>query len=364
MPYRRSYKKGFIGPRRKPYKRKRKRKRQSFATRVRGVINTQNQNRRIVKSTDTTFGVESGTNQSLLWADAHCGGIAHMEEMMDTSVKAGDQAQVEGIINAGSYVSPAGVIYERPTGSQIHDATIDGNERYLCSFKNIHVSTLIKNAEIHPCDVTVYECVCKIDRTNASTGTNPVAALMDDLLNGLQAYDIGDSTGTYGSSAATAVVGDDLYGSDSGFIRTWDRTVHPNMSKLFKHNWKIAKSKNFRLQPGDEIRWRSKPKSYTFSPRVVYQIDSAENRSLVAGVTTVILVKMTGLLGRSSTAGEEDIVGFLKAELLQSFSRGASLLPRSSVVKGVHLASVKKDDLSLRTLHDVTEVEQKEEDAS
>lgn len=356
----------FIGPMRYRKKSRRKRKRGrkgGFARKVRAVINKQNQNVRKIKIADRSFGIETLQNQCILWADATFGGVGDMERYMDQVTKAGDVAQVQGATKAGTYISPNGTPYNRPTGLQIHDSTIDGNERYLCDMK-MGMSAIIKNSEIHACDVTVYEVVCKQSRTASSLASGPVNALMDDILEGLKENDVANNTGTYGLVAATSVIGDDMYQPSGGYVHSWDKSVHPSMSPVFRRNWKIQKSKSFRLGPGDEIRWTCKSKRYTFSPTVVYNIDPDENLSLIKGVTTVLLVKFHGLLGRSNIAGEQGTVGLLKAELLESFRVHATLMPKTSVVKGIAYSSIIKDNLTGKTLQDVTELVHADEDPS
>ncbi len=345
-------------------KRKRKGKKRrggGFAKKVRAVINRQNQNVRKVKLVDRVFGIETSQNQTLLWADATFGSVADMERLMDTATKSSDQAQVQGAVKAGTYISPNGTPYERPTGLEIHDATIDGNERYLCDMK-MGMSAIIKNSEIHACDVTVYEVVCNQSRTQSSLGPNPINALMDDLIQGFHENDVSNSAGSYGGTASTTVIGDDMYQASGGYVQSWDQSVHPRMSPVFRRNWKIVKSKSFRLQSGDEIRWKCKTRRYTFSPTVVYNVDPEENMALIKGITTVLLVKANGLLGRSNVAGSEGVVGLLKAELLESFKVYATLMPKTSVIKGIAYSSINKDNLTGVTLQDVTELEHKDED--
>lgn len=340
---------------RRPNKSRGKRKRKgSLAKKILAVMNRQNQQKRTVKNQTRQQGFETVTDMTCLIPLIVCGTRPNMEAMMDTAIFEGYKHGLgfdtsTDVAKAGQYISPQGQLVDRPTGAQYEDGGTALQDRYLCKFQGYKNYVHIKNSELMPIDVTLYEIVAKVNR---SLDLEPYAQISDDIYNGLKTNESATSVST-----ATLVSGDSLYsqvptsGDFNAHINSWDHSVQPSQSVLFRGFWKTVKKKSFRLQPGDEIRWKAPTINYTYSPKQLLMPDSAENVDIVKGVTRCLLAKVTGMLGRSKIAGEENVIGRLSAELLYESSCRATLIPHLSVpFKPIQLTTIAKDDLSAATL--------------
>lgn len=345
----------------------RKRKRRGkgagkIVAKVMRAMNVKKQQKRLIRVSTRNNGFQCLQNQAFLVPMIECGSVANMEAIMGTLVSAAYQRGLginetdKFIATAGDFINEHGQIYNHTNArSQLQDdgvaAEADG---YICKFSKYRTTCMIRNSELHPIDITLYECVAKTNRTENSLDIGVLEQLQADLFNGFLARSQIPTTSTETVKAGAGLysnrssVGDTPAGIDS-----FDLKVQPGHSSVFQKYWKIVKQKSYRLQPGDEINWRSPSINYTFSPKVLYnhddeaiEIGNSENTLVIKGVTRVLMAKVSGVLGRSEDVGEHAVVGHLIAELVYKTECTASIVPGHVNTHGVlRLTTVNKDDL-------------------
>lgn len=327
---------------------------------------------RSVKKTSTIDGFDAEANTCAFIPIHYCADVAMMEDFMDQGLEDGPRLGLGSgssshVDFAGDYYNPmTNSVYRRPTGLAQQDAEMNTgpvgasyaegtftDDNYLCEFSKLRSWCVIRNLDIHPIDVTLYECVAKESRSQQAAYGNTEQQLVRDLDAGFRASE----AATEVAAGVTGAAGDALYSNEAAatgqrnHVKSLNLEAQPGHSSVFNNYWKINKSKKYRLQPGDEISWSSPSKRYTFSPKVLYQADASENTLIIKGVTTVLLAKVVGILGRSKVAGEHTTVGTMNAEIAWKKGCAASLLPRlGSFHKGIRATIVTHDDLTGKTL--------------
>lgn len=312
-------------------------------------------------------GYESEQNKCLFRPVYVLGDATQIHTMMDSAVDTADQAEI-GITKLGDVRNPEsgvdGSILSRPTAyTELVDETLlDPVYRYRCRFDALESQHIIKNHDIHPCDITVYECVAKLDRAAQDLAHNLAtnAIITDDILQGmLQSYTNDDTVST-----TTNIYGEDIQVSNGAtYINCWDVHYHPNRSAQFKAFWDITVQKSFRVPPGGEIHWNMKSGGFVWNPYRMLVEQSTGPVSvdplILKGTTKVLLVKLCGVLGRSNNAADSAAVtkvGFLSAEMLLAhkvFARFLPYLVKEKVSIGANRVS--KIDLTGLTLAGISE---------
>lgn len=356
MAYRRSKRKSYHNKRR-VIKRRRKRvsrKRSrggNFGKRVRDVINKQDQGVRQVRKANRADGFDGEQNQCTLQALYNAWHYADFEKLLtgneEGTLDANHPTTQVNIDHMGQYVDPiSGVLRDIPTEVQLTDNVLDGNEDYSCKFSRMMNSHLIRNTDVHPMDITVYEIVPKISRPLSSGEVDPVNECMTDIFKSLTLDDAGTDSGTYGEAAVKLLGSNNhAYGSVGPLdkIDSFDMGLKPGGS-IFRKYWKIKKQQTFRLQSGDEIRWKRTLKNFTFTPKNL--LKEGCRSDMIKGVTSCIMVKYHGVLGRGIAANQHNQIGYLKTEFVHAFESTATFIPSMAratrVLKALRVA---KDDL-------------------
>lgn len=339
-----------------------------LANRVANIMNKKHQQVRVLKILQRTVGIESPINKAVIIPIIVCGALANLHDFMDMAVEDMEDKLLSGVVLAGTYRSPVdGSLINRPTGAELM-ANADGSpsekDGYKCRISNYRTNATFKNVDIHPVNVTIYEVLCKSDRTNNSAQTGVKQQIQSDLFNGLV-----NSQHAAGTSTVTKIFGDDLYESvdfAAGFdthVTSWDVDVSPKQSGVFNQYWKMVKQKSFRLMPGDEVKWRSPPINYNYSPKKLLNADTAEDTESIKNITRVLLIKFYGPIGRGELVGGESEIGHMTSELAITSSCTAKILPYWSTFHGaIRATTLDKDDETTFSMTGVTEFEQKDDD--
>lgn len=221
---------------------------------------------------------------------------------------------------------------------------------------NYNAMNKIRNVGEHDAWLTIYECVAKKNRTlNDATYSTTRSLIMNDIVNGWK-----DKMGA-GASTLSTKSGENIISFTPGNATcdTYSRTIHPKESKEFLHNWKILSQKTFKLNPGDDVQWTIKMKNFMWNP--MKWKDTGNNQvDIYAGKTKVFLMKYNGSMGRSTAAGEEDIVGLMQADLaVETFQSGNVTQVQTSQAELHH--TLYHDDLTGKTLGAGVDVEMKDD---
>lgn len=368
MAYRRNIGRKRYGRRKRRRFIRRKRLRRRTAS-TRGIISkihktetVKEQGWRYGVSETRNFGYEVTQNQCHLLAIHQCGAKSDFDGMLDKAVKAGDQ-NATGLTTLGEYRDTrADALISRPASySDMLDSSYDPSDRYRAYFKHLTSKMLIRNTDTHPVDVVVYECVAKETR-DIQGALSAQNTCVNEVFKGLHRDDIGNSTGTFALNTSTSVIGDDLYdNSTNGVLKSWTNKFSPTKSSVFNKYWKVSKSKKYRLGPGSEINWTMKSGGFHYNPVKLYAEDSANE--IIKGVTKVLLIKVCGVLGRSSAAGEESTVGYLSSEVVYQRDCYAKFYPYLQKLGGsVKSFQLSKDNLNAVVLSGITDYVHLDED--
>lgn len=296
-------------------------------------------------------GFETPQNECVLMPLVVCADVPMLEAFLIKGMQEGQTFGLNSVITAGTYLTDQGDLILPSTGEDLDNpfaGDTDQRDGYCCSFTKIKISVLLKNSELHPVDVVLYEVLAKHNRTNNSLAPNTLHQITDDLHNGFLAKEAGIN-----ATSLSGQAGDNLYEQEDDTVDMNDHVhsrnmqMSPYMSGTFMQNWKIVKSKKYRLQPGDEIRWKSPSVNYTYSTKKLKQRDTAEDIAIIKGVTRVLLAKISGVLGRSNAVDAHGFVGHLQAEMVYSHSCSADLLPYLTNYHGtLQVTNVVHDDLA------------------
>lgn len=236
----------------------------------------------------------------------------------------------------------------------MRDGTPGVKESLVYDFTKMVASYKIRNIDIHPVDIKIWEYVSTKQRMPTVVNQFSRQVCADDVYNGIL-----EKTGGSTTSTSTIIYGDDnVSHPDSVQVASYDPAISPNHSGQFNANWKIVKSKSIRLEPGDEINWRMKPRRYTYRPENFAQsyVTNEQLPATLKGVTGGLIMRVTGMLGRGSAAGEHAKIGFLKADIAIQSRCSFAFYPRCAPKsKGLRVQNTTIDDLTGVTLQSAVE---------
>lgn len=242
----------------------------------------------------------------------------------------------------------------------------ESNEgQYKVDITNYKKTVHLRNVDLHPAEVTIYEIVSKKSRgIDDGLNQSPGTQMIWDIQRGFK-KDLVSGTATATQATGSTIVS----GVTNTSLTTYSKMWGPGNSQEFRENWKILRKKLFRLSPGDDIYWDFRAKNRVFNPKRWYNIDtSAEDlpddvatHDMHAYYTKVLLVKIVGAIGRSDVTAEADVIGFLQTDIAYDVVHYANLCPLLLGPGDKH-AEVGYDDLTAKILEGPVEHEMKEDD--
>ncbi len=148
----------------------------------------------------------------------------------------------------------------------------------------------VRNIMLHPVFVTMYTLVSKLNMDFGTGNTRSGAAA--DLNEGWE------DDMAVGSTTTTLKTGDNVVSVSGAQVTSFAHHLRLRNSRLFSRQWRIQKAKLFKLNPGDDIHWKFRTKAFVFNPNVLG--DGAHDFEVIKGITKVILIKLSGVMGEST----------------------------------------------------------------
>ena len=206
-----------------------------------------------------------------------------------------------------------------PLGGNVVD---ESKLQYKYYLKDLKTVTHVRNISTHPVFLSMYTMVSKRDRGQDVTYNNPAKQLIQDLKASIE-DDAG--TGTTDGPPIINYTGEQIVTNTTSVqLDTVAHHIKMRNQRKLMTNWRIKQYKLFKLNPGDDVFWTMSRKGMVFNP-ATWIDDVGDNIETKKGVTEVVLMKLTGVIGESvSTAGN---CAQMKADCAISCIISGSVIP-------------------------------------
>jgi hypothetical protein len=283
------------------------------------------------------------------------------EERNDSIIAPQNQAHFEAIDCGGTYNNIQTILGSSMTGALYTDLgdheifTVSSKLAYSgASVNRVQKYDLSKYSRVfkfrniteHAQMVTIYEIQAKIDKCFDSTADSMSKDIVQTIAEGWEHYyPTGDAATT------VHVEGDKLWSFSAGntHIDTPSDVLKPSMSRAFNNAYKTLKKVTYKLMPGDEIHWPVRFRDRVYNPKRWHNSDMTlttdKSLDMKAGYSKALLIRLCGCLGRSETADEADVIGFLQADLAYTSVTRCGVLPMVSGYPETH-HDLDRDDLT------------------
>lgn len=184
--------------------------------------------------------------------------------------------------------------------------------KYLSKWRIADHTLIYKFKNLAEVDIMLqcWEIVATKDRPLEAAGAGQVSTP--------QMMAIADLYEGYFSEVAVGSAASATGGSGQGVIDSFN-VVNGYMNSLilngglrgkqFKTHWKVLKTKQFKLAPGDDLKWKMKSHSFTFDPASIEQWNNALDNQVMKGRTRMLLIAQYGGLAISTTSSKAEHKG-------------------------------------------------------
>lgn len=288
-----------------------------------------------------TEGIENTVNM-IKWKSHGFYDPAFMDSVLESTTSGATYTYLGDASNAAETNGPL-----KLTGGDA-DA-VRKNQKWI--FKNFRAAHEFTNVGEHALFLGVYEYVATRGGVYINSLGSTANQLMYDVEQGIDAHI------ATGASSASSKTGQFLLGTrlnnvletHSGYLKPYNRHI--------AKQWKLLKKRTIKLDPGDTARYLIRFKNYTYDiSKVRGNADSADAgaKDIIPGITKGLIIEVRGPIGRSSVVGENDVVGYIKADLAVTRNITGQIVPLVNRENYTHM-ELGHDDLSTKTMVHPTE---------
>lgn len=248
---------------------------------------------------------------------------------------------LETAVGAGGNYTLLGDTADLPITTSTGNAATKGNQVWW--FENYKEQYKFTNIGEHPLTLEVWEYVAKSSRS-LEAGATVERQFMADAKHGHDQF-LPD-----GVSTTSVISGDNLLSVSNNEGTCYSTTMTPSTSPFMRKLWKRLKRRKVVLDPQDVAHFTCFVKNMRYDPEKYAMVTEdggagGDDTNIIAGITKVVCWSFHGPIGRSSVAGEENIVGLIKADLAVERSIRSKIYP---------LLNAKKQKISTLNIDDTT----------
>lgn len=323
-----AYRKQYRGKRR----RRRGRGRRSLAFKMKKMISSQMEGARSYKKESRNFAIECAQN-TIQWS---------IPTAIGTSTDI--SAMVQSVYSAGNIYSGIG------ESGHISAPYSGVEENYKVDISGYKVVSHFRNIDTHPVFLTIHEIMATNTCAYSADLANAREMIMTQLNEGWKMHKADPV------STTTSLYGDDTISATGSFadnykLDVYSQFLHPKSSPLFRKNWKIVKTKKYKLNPGDDVFWTLRIRNRVWDPQRDQDAyaGGVGTSDVIKNYSKALLVKVSGVMGRSDAANEADVIGLLQSDVSIDTLTTAKLAPLVSAKKEKYEVT-DIDDLSTKTM--------------
>ena len=210
-----------------------------------------------------------------------------------------------------------------------------------------HVTYKLRNLSNHPAFLTLYDFISKVDNEDPNQADT---LIIEDLVRG------------WNNKMQTNQVAfnDEI---TSGVVVSWDETksatstpegycdvkssqLYPAQSYNFYKNYKLLRKREFKLNPGDDLKWSLSGPYMDAEPST--KADGSSTPALFKNKTKFTMYRVHGAMGKDKT--NDNLIGFMQTDISIETLFRAKTYRIQAVERSICMAAPSIDDASAATL--------------